>query len=116
MITSLGRVIGETFHSVVEFLSQTRSVGIDQRLELATVAEMHAVEKTSLVDARRPCPVLGGDCFVEEPYIYTDELLVESEILGSGENDVVAEALPDSVDGLIEGVTRAVDLAFRPEV
>src|SRR5436190_23970783 len=116
MITSLGRGIGETFHRVVIVLSQTRSIGIDQRLELATVAEMDVVEKSSFVDARRPRPVLGGDCFVEEPYIYTDELLVESKILGGGKDYVVAEALSDGVDGLIKRVTRALGLAFRPEV
>src|SRR5438270_2781081 len=114
MITSLGRNIGERFQRVVEFLSQTDSVGIDQRLELATVAEMHPVEKTSLVDACRARPLLGGDCFVEEPYICTDELLVESEILGGGNDDVLAETLPNSVDRLIEGVTSAVERAFRP--
>src|SRR5438552_10650364 len=103
MITSLGRGIGETFHRVVIVLSQTRSIGIDQRLELATVAEMDVVEKSSFVDARRARPVLGGDRFVEQPYIYTDALLVESEILGGGEDYVIAAALPDSVDHLIEG-------------
>src|SRR5438270_1697643 len=116
MITSLGRNIGERFQRVVEFLSQTGSVGIDQRLKLATVAEMNAFEKTSLVDACRARPLLAGDRFVEEPNIYTDELLVESEILSGGNDDVVAEALPDGVDRLIEGVTSALELAFRPEV
>ena len=100
---------------MVEFLSQTDSVGIDQRLELATVAEMNAFEKTSLVDACRARPLLAGDRFVEEPNIYTDELLVESEILGGGKDDIVAEAVSDRVDGLIEGVTRALGVAFRPE-
>src|SRR2546423_8892509 len=115
MIAGLGRSSGQAFHRVVVLLSQTRSVDIDQRLELSTVAEMHILEKSPLVDLRRSLPVLGGDCFLEEPYIYTDELLVESEILGGGKDDIVAEAVSDRVDGLIEGVTRPLAVAFRPE-
>src|SRR5436190_1813831 len=116
MVACFARKVGKEFESVVILESQSRSLCVYPRLELAAICKVKAVQERPLVMADRRCPLTGAHRLLELPYVDPHQIWIEPELSCCREYEIAAQGVSDRIDRLIERVLCPRARALRPEV
>src|SRR5438874_13308971 len=116
MVACLSRKGGKRFDGVLIPKSESRSVSVYPRLELAAVCKMKSVKERALIVADCRCPLTGANRLLELPHVNLNQVRIEPELSSCREYDVAAKRVSNRVDRLIERVLCPCARALWPEV
>src|SRR5436309_11255294 len=100
MVASFCRNVGNAFDSFLILESQSRSVCVYPRLELAAIGKMKSVQERPLIVADRRCPLTGPNRLLELPYVNPHQFRIEPRLSSCREDDIACQRMPDRVDRL----------------
>src|SRR5437762_13666992 len=114
MVASFCRNVGEAFDSFLTLESQSRSVCVYPRLELAAIGEMKSVQEPPLIVADRRCPLTGAHRLLEFPYVNSHQFWMEPELSCCREYEIASKRMSGRVVRPVDGVPWLPGRGLRP--
>ena len=90
MVACLRRTVGKDFDDLLILESQSRSVCVYPRLELAAICKMKSFQERPLIVADRRCPLTGANRLLELPDVNPNLVRIEVELSSCRDYDIAS--------------------------